>query len=199
MITTHSSEDLDSRSEVPFHGSSRALETWLQFKVFLSHGRLRSVPHASWVQILSCPLRPSSGLLGGERKASSATASNQESLTCHSLLLLSCTIPFKPSSTTPVRLITIKKYLPTTNTMFSLSKIILAATAILAAVVSASPFAQVNPAPAVNGVIQPIETVIPATQAYDGADSGPLPVPKTTASPTPSPRYTAPIKIVSDL
>jgi hypothetical protein len=76
--------------------------------------------------------------------------------------------------------------------MHSLSKILFATAAILA-VVSASPFPQEN------GVIQPIETKVPKTKAYEGKDPGPVPVPKTTASPTPSPRYTAPIKIVSDL
>jgi hypothetical protein len=83
--------------------------------------------------------------------------------------------------------------------MLSLRQILLATTAVLAAVVSASPVAQNEAAVGLNGVILPIETVIPKTKAYEGADPGPLPAPKTTASPTPSPRYTAPIKIVSDL
>ena len=83
--------------------------------------------------------------------------------------------------------------------MLSFGQIILAVTAILATLVPASPVAQ-NDAPApLNGVIQPIETKIPETQVYDGKDPGPVPVPQTTASPTPSPRFTAPVKIVQDI
>lgn len=78
--------------------------------------------------------------------------------------------------------------------MLSLSKIILAATAFFAVVVSASPVAQDAPE-----AVAAVETKIPKVKAYHGKDPNQVPVPKTTASPTPSPRYTAPIKIVSDL
>lgn len=83
--------------------------------------------------------------------------------------------------------------------MHSLYKIIFATTAVFAAVVSGTPVAQNDQAPAANGVILPIETVIPEVKAYVGEDPGPLPVPKSTATPTPSPRFTAPIKIVENL
>lgn len=83
--------------------------------------------------------------------------------------------------------------------MLSFGKIILATTAILATLVSASPAAQDDAAAALNAVIEPIETVIPKSKVYKGKDPGPVPVPKTTASPTPSPRFTAPVKIVEDI
>lgn len=83
--------------------------------------------------------------------------------------------------------------------MLSLGRIILATTTILAAVVSSSPLAQIDQAANLDGVVQPIETTIPETQAYDGVDPGPVPVPSPLPTPTPSPRYTAPVKIVSDL
>ena len=83
--------------------------------------------------------------------------------------------------------------------MHSLIKIVFAATAILAVAVSATPLAQTDQPALVNGLAQATETVVPQTQAYEGVDPGPLPVPKTTASPTPSPRFYAPIKIASEL
>jgi hypothetical protein len=80
------------------------------------------------------------------------------------------------------------------DAMNNLSKLILVTLAILAMIVSASPVAQDQ------GIqeIQPIETKIPKKKVYHGKDPNRLPVP-TTIPATPSPRYTAPIKIVSDL
>ncbi|KAF7507014.1 hypothetical protein GJ744_011038 [Endocarpon pusillum] len=83
--------------------------------------------------------------------------------------------------------------------MLSFGKTILAVTAILATLVSASPEAQADAPAPLDAVIQAIETEIPKTKVYKGEDPGPLPVPKTTASPTPSPRFTAPVKIVEDI
>ncbi len=83
--------------------------------------------------------------------------------------------------------------------MHSLYKIFFIATAIFAAVVSSTPAAQEDQAPAANGVVLPIENVVPKSRAHKGKDPGPLPVPKATAEPTPSPRFTAPVKIVENL
>lgn len=83
--------------------------------------------------------------------------------------------------------------------MLSFGKIILAVAAILAVVVSASPVAQDEAAAPLNEAIQPIEAKIPKTKGYKGKDPGPLPVPQTTALPAPSPRYTAPVKIVDEI
>lgn len=88
---------------------------------------------------------------------------------------------------------------PQSPIMLSFGKIILAVTAILAAVVSASPVAQKDDPALLNGAIDPIETKIPKTKVYKGKDPGRLPVPTNTATPTPSPRYNAPIKIVQDI
>lgn len=82
--------------------------------------------------------------------------------------------------------------------MPSISRIFLVATTVFAAFVSASPVAQVDVLAPAN-IVLPIETIIPSKLVYKGEDPGPLQVPATTASPTPSPRYTAPIKVVSDL
>lgn len=84
--------------------------------------------------------------------------------------------------------------------MHSLSKFIfIVAAAALATFVSASPLAQGDQPQVVDGATQAAETVVPNNKAYEGVDSGPLPIPSPTASMNPSPRYTAPIKIVSSL
>ncbi|ERF69990.1 hypothetical protein EPUS_03542 [Endocarpon pusillum Z07020] len=83
--------------------------------------------------------------------------------------------------------------------MLSFGKIILAVTAVLATLVSASPEAQDDALAPINAGVQAIETEVPETQVYQGTDPGPVPVPKTTASPTPSPRFTAPVNIVEDI
>jgi hypothetical protein len=76
--------------------------------------------------------------------------------------------------------------------MLSLGKIIFAVTAILAAVAYASPVAQ-------DAAIEPIETKIPKVKVYKGKDPGAVPVPRLPPAPTPSPRFTAPVKIVKDI
>ena len=82
--------------------------------------------------------------------------------------------------------------------MLSLGKILLAVTAFLATVSYASPMAQDGKQAGVDGKVEPIETKIPKVKVY-AKDHGQLPVPKLPPPPSPSPRYTAPVKIVKGL